>query len=116
MGRLDFHQCVRRREFRSLSVHPAEPRVQSAGGHAAPLILLAQTRQADRDKANSLADAQHREELHQTSVARQALLETQTALIVEMLEQNTALTAQVKSLTEHVEALTLDVHRRVVAA
>jgi ribosomal protein S15P/S13E len=49
-------------------------------------------------------------------VARQALLETQTALIVEMLEQNTALTAQVKSLTEHVEALTLDVHRRVVAA
>ena len=84
--------------------------------YAAPLILLAQTRQADRDKANSLADAQHRDELHQTSVARQALLETQTALIVEMLEQNTALTAEVKSLTEHVEALTLEVHRRVVAA
>ncbi len=33
--------------------------------YAAPLILLAQTRQADRDKVMSLADAQHREELHQ---------------------------------------------------
>jgi len=31
--------------------------------YAAPLILLAQTRQADRDKANSDADAKHREEL-----------------------------------------------------
>ena len=31
--------------------------------YAAPLILLAQTRQADRDKANSIADAQHREEI-----------------------------------------------------
>ena len=27
--------------------------------YAAPLILLAQTRQADRDKAHALADAQH---------------------------------------------------------
>ena len=35
--------------------------------YAAPLILLAQTRQADRDKVTSLADAQHREELHQIS-------------------------------------------------
>ncbi len=39
--------------------------------YAAPLILLAQTRQADRDKVTSLADAQHREELHQISEQRQ---------------------------------------------
>src|SRR5580693_10286462 len=32
--------------------------------YAAPLILLAQTRQADRDKANAIADAQHREDIH----------------------------------------------------
>src|ERR1700687_402402 len=32
--------------------------------YAAPLILLAQTRQADRDKAHALADAEHREALH----------------------------------------------------
>lgn len=31
--------------------------------YAAPLILLAQTRQADRDKAQSDADAKHREEI-----------------------------------------------------
>jgi uncharacterized membrane protein len=31
--------------------------------YAAPLILLAQTRQADRDKAHSEADTQHREEI-----------------------------------------------------
>src|SRR6266545_7192362 len=31
--------------------------------YAAPLILLAQTRQADRDKATTEADAKHREEL-----------------------------------------------------
>lgn len=31
--------------------------------YAAPLILLAQTRQADRDKAQAEADARHRQEL-----------------------------------------------------
>lgn len=30
--------------------------------YAAPLILLAQTRQADRDKAHTDADARHRED------------------------------------------------------
>lgn len=33
--------------------------------YAAPLILLAQTRQADRDKHDAEADAKHREELAQ---------------------------------------------------
>src|SRR5882724_959602 len=42
--------------------------------YAAPLILLAQTRQADRDKANAVADAQHREALHAASEERQALV------------------------------------------
>src|ERR1700692_2302684 len=32
--------------------------------YAAPLILLAQTRQADRDTAHAIADAEHREALH----------------------------------------------------
>lgn len=31
--------------------------------YAAPLILLAQTRQAERDQAHALTDAQHREDL-----------------------------------------------------
>ena len=41
--------------------------------YAAPLILLAQTRQADRDKALSEADAQHREALAAASSERQEL-------------------------------------------
>lgn len=97
--------------------------------YAAPLILLAQTRQADRDKAHSLADAQHREELHQVSEQRQIQMEKQSTLLVEMLkqnndlteqvnkllEQNTELTATVRTLVENVRELTVDLHARVVA-
>jgi uncharacterized membrane protein len=82
--------------------------------YAAPLILLAQTRQADRDKAHALADAQHREDLHRASEERQALAERQTELLVEMVQQNTQLTETVKSLTERVEALTAEVHKNVL--
>src|SRR5215469_17618125 len=52
--------------------------------YAAPLILLAQTRQADRDKANALADAQHREDLHRISETRMNMTVEQTALLVQM--------------------------------
>jgi uncharacterized membrane protein len=82
--------------------------------YAAPLILLAQTRQADRDKVHALADAAHREDLHQASEERQALATQQTALLLDMLRQNTQLTETIKSLTERVEALTLEVHKSVV--
>ncbi|HWQ25432.1 MAG TPA: DUF1003 domain-containing protein [Chlorobaculum sp.] len=41
--------------------------------YAAPLILLAQTRLADRDKAHADADAQHREALAQASEQRRSL-------------------------------------------
>jgi uncharacterized membrane protein len=82
--------------------------------YAAPLILLAQTRQADRDKVSSAADAEHREELHRMSEDRQEAMAAQTATLVQMLEQNTALTETVKELTERVERLTLELHDRVV--
>jgi uncharacterized membrane protein len=82
--------------------------------YAAPLILLAQTRQADRDKVHALADAAHREDLHRASEERQALATQQTALLLDMLQQNTQLTETIKSLTERVEALTLEVHKSVV--
>jgi uncharacterized membrane protein len=83
--------------------------------YAAPLILLAQTRQADRDKATALADAQHREELHQISEQRMDMAVKQTALLVDMMKQNTELTESVKALTERVETLTREVHGAVVA-
>lgn len=84
--------------------------------YAAPLILLAQTRQADRDKAHAEADAAHREEIHQMSEKRQAQLHEQTSLLVEMMRQNTDLTQQIKALTERVEVLTSEVHKNVVGA
>ena len=84
--------------------------------YAAPLILLAQTRQADRDKMQSLADAEHRETLHREGEERSALVAKQTAMLVEMMQQNTALTEDVRALTERVEALTREVHRKVCSA
>ena len=84
--------------------------------YAAPLILLAQTRQADRDKALAIADAEHREDLHRASEERQALAVKQTAMLVDMVKQNTDLTEAIKALAERVESLTAEVHKRVVAA
>src|SRR2546430_3388118 len=70
--------------------------------YAAPLILLAQTRQADRDKAHEAAAARHRDEI----ASKQR----------ELLQQNTDLTEQVKELTEQVAALTKSIHAHVVGA
>ncbi len=81
--------------------------------YAAPLILLAQTRQADRDKAHAEADAQHREDLAKASEERQGLAARQTTLLVDMVQQNMALTETVKELTERVAALTAEVHTRL---
>src|SRR6266480_3268386 len=55
--------------------------------YAAPLILLAQTRQADRDKAHAEADALHREDLAKASEERQLLASKQTSMLVELLQQ-----------------------------
>jgi uncharacterized membrane protein len=82
--------------------------------YAAPLILLAQTRQADRDKVTALADAEHREAINQASMERQEATVTQTALLLDLVRQNTELTETVHALVARVEALTADVHRRLV--
>lgn len=83
--------------------------------YAAPLILLAQTRQADRDKAASEADARHREELSLANEQRQLAAAKQAEYLVELLRQNTELTATTKALSERIEALTEEVHRRMIA-
>ncbi len=84
--------------------------------YAAPLILLAQTRQADRDKAHAEADARHREDIAHASEQRQALAAHQTGMLLELVQQNTALTETIKTLTERVETLTTEVHRHVTGA
>jgi uncharacterized membrane protein len=67
--------------------------------YAAPLILLAQTRQADRDKAHAEIDAEHREVLARAAIERQALSERQLDLLKTLLDENTRLTGQVETLT-----------------
>jgi uncharacterized membrane protein len=82
--------------------------------YAAPLILLAQTRQADRDKAHADADAQHREALAQAAAQRQEFASQQSGQIMDLLRQNTELTEAVRKLTERIEGLTVEMHGRVV--
>ena len=67
--------------------------------YAAPLILLAQTRQADRDKVMTEADAQHREALSQMQLT--------------LLQTNTDITKQVADLTARMDALVREVHETV---
>lgn len=83
--------------------------------YAAPLILLAQTRQADRDKIHSDADARHREDLALAAEQRQTLAARQTEQLVALLEQNTQLTAMTKQMSERIEALTLELHERLTS-
>jgi uncharacterized membrane protein len=99
--------------FRSLPVHPAQPGLQHQAAYAAPLILLAQTRQADRDKALSEADAQHREALATASLERQEIATRQQEQILTLLEQNTELTRISQELTLRVEELTRKIHSRL---
>ncbi|AWM93802.1 hypothetical protein DJ564_24985 [Pseudomonas sp. 31-12] len=82
--------------------------------YAAPLILLAQTRQAARDKAQSDADALHRESIAVANSERQAQAAKNTAQLLELLEQNTRLTEMTKTLTERIENLTSEMHQHLV--
>jgi uncharacterized membrane protein len=80
--------------------------------YAAPLILLAQTRQADRDKVRDDAFQTHRE-AEARRVAeyeeRQARVLVQDKALAEqhtrMLEQNTELTQQVATLTQELHTV-----------
>jgi uncharacterized membrane protein len=81
--------------------------------YAAPLILLAQTRQADRDKAHVDADAQHREALAQASEERELLAASQTAALLQLMRQNTDLTLVTKGLSERIETLTTALHAQL---
>ncbi len=81
--------------------------------YAAPLILLAQTRQADRDKAHAEADALHREQLAAASIERQELAAQQTAQMMQLLEENTRLTRTTQELSERIERLAQEIHRHI---
>ena len=82
--------------------------------YAAPLILLAQTRQTERDKVAS-ADAERRHgEMERQAGARVAALRSETDKLERLLQSNTDLTRQDKELTEQVAALTREMHEVLV--
>jgi uncharacterized membrane protein len=71
--------------------------------YAAPLILLAQTRQADRDK-------HHGELIEHKHTAFDESLQRESKKLAALLESNTTLTQQDKDLTEQVAKLTREIH------
>ena len=83
--------------------------------YAAPLILLAQTRQADRDKAHADADAMHREEIARSSEKKLALAAEHAEQMMKLIQQNTELTEITKNLSVRIEALTQEVHRKILS-
>jgi uncharacterized membrane protein len=82
--------------------------------YAAPLILLAQTRQADRDKAHAEADAKHREDLAVQHAQRLTLANEQATKLLALVEQNTQLTELTKELSQKIADLTAEIHQKMV--
>src|SRR6202140_4422404 len=71
--------------------------------YAAPLILLAQTRQADRDKL-------HSDKVEKSHTRLEHAAKSETDKILDLLQSNTQLTQQDKELTEQVAKLTSQIH------
>jgi uncharacterized membrane protein len=78
--------------------------------YAAPLILLAETRQAARDKTAAAMSEKHRDREEQAGERRVAAIKAETDKLEALLESNTTLTRQDKELTEQVAALTREIH------
>ena len=76
--------------------------------YAAPLILLAQTRQADRDK-------DHTDVIDKRHTKLEEMSDERTKQIVELLHSNTTLTQQDKELTDEVARLTREIHALLTA-
>ena len=95
-------------------VHHFDPRpfillnliFSTQAAYAAPLILLAQTRQADRDKLHlDMVEKRHDRLEH--------ALKSETDKLVALLQSNTEITQQDKALTEEVAKLTKQIHTLV---
>ena len=82
--------------------------------YAAPLILLAQTRQGEREKVSSENAERRHDEMGRQAAARVAALRSETDKLEQLLQSNTDLTRQDKELTEQVAALTREMHEVLV--
>jgi uncharacterized membrane protein len=78
--------------------------------YAAPLILLAATRQAERDKLIAEKTERHHAEQERLGSERIAVIKAETDKLQALLQANTDLTRQDKELTEQVIALTKEIH------
>jgi len=78
--------------------------------YAAPLILLAQTRQADRDKFAEVRQERHHDDAERRAQRSVAAIKSETDKLTALLESNTDLTRQDKELTEQVADLTKQIH------
>ena len=78
--------------------------------YAAPLILLAETRQAVRDKTAAEVAEKHRDQTEEAAQQRVAALKAETDKLEALLQSNTDLTRQDKELTEQVAVLTREIH------
>jgi len=78
--------------------------------YAAPLILLAQTRQADRDKFAEVRQERHHDDAERRAQRNVAAIKSETDKLTALLESNTDLTRQDKELTEQVADLTKQIH------
>ena len=81
--------------------------------YAAPLILLAQTRQTERDKRLEERTERHHQRLERMAAKREEAIRTGTDDLVKLLSSNTDLTRQDKELTEQVAKLTREIHARL---
>jgi uncharacterized membrane protein len=77
--------------------------------YAAPLILLAQTRQAERDKRVSEMMERHHERQADHAARRERDIKHTISDLHALLDANTTLTQQDKDLTEQVAALTCEI-------
>jgi uncharacterized membrane protein len=84
--------------------------------YAAPLILLAQTRQVERDKTALDLLEEHREQVTRHMQEREAAIKKETDELKALLQANTLLTRQGKELTEKIERLTRAIHERLGTA
>ena len=84
--------------------------VSTQAAYAAPLILLAETRQAARDKEAADLTEKHRDHAQQMEERRVAAVKAETDKLEALLNSNTDLTREDKELTEQIAKLTREIH------
>lgn len=78
--------------------------------YAAPLILLAQTRQADRDKTWAEADAEHREEMTLNVIKRQKATDEINKKLVKLMQEQNRQSELIFELAKSIEPLIIEIH------